>query len=143
MVYSALKHGLRGLTGGIFARAFVGRTPRGPQSGASTAADLAQDTGLGRRAFRAGWPLAASRIRRGRRVPGERWSAINLALRLGLRGLPGGSSLAQLLAGGRRVPIRNWHVLVLSPDPCRCIFPLREDGPMAPRQVGPGCGGIG
>ena len=31
-------------------------------------------------------------------VPGERWEAVNWALALGLRGLPGGSSLSRLLA---------------------------------------------
>ncbi|MBI3412414.1 MAG: hypothetical protein HY040_29185 [Planctomycetes bacterium] len=42
-------------------------------------------------------------------VPGEKWSMVNLALRIGLRGLPGGSSLAQLLARRRSVPIRPDH----------------------------------
>jgi hypothetical protein len=37
------------------------------------------------------------------KVPGETWSAINAALRLGRRGLPGGSSLARLLAAHRGV----------------------------------------
>src|SRR5262249_58692148 len=36
-------------------------------------------------------------------APGETWKAINGALRAGLRGLPGGSSLAQLLAQYRGV----------------------------------------
>jgi hypothetical protein len=38
-------------------------------------------------------------------LSGEKWSAVNLALRIGLRGLPGGSSLAKLLAERRGVPI--------------------------------------
>jgi hypothetical protein len=37
-------------------------------------------------------------------APGETWSGINAALREGLRGLPGGSSLYLLLVGHRRVP---------------------------------------
>jgi hypothetical protein len=36
-------------------------------------------------------------------VPGETWSAIHQALRAGVRGLPGGSSLAALLAEHREV----------------------------------------
>ena len=37
------------------------------------------------------------------KAPGETWSAVNAALRLGRRGLPGGSSLARLLAANRGV----------------------------------------
>src|SRR5437588_513518 len=47
------------------------------------------------------WPTAKSR-----RIPGslgENWRRVDSALRLGLRGLPGGSSLAQLLAENRGV----------------------------------------
>src|SRR5712692_3190513 len=36
-------------------------------------------------------------------APGENWLGINMALYLGQRGLPGGSSLAKLLHGNRRV----------------------------------------
>jgi hypothetical protein len=42
------------------------------------------------------WPAADSGPIRG--TPGEKWSAINWDLAQGLRGLPGGSSLARLLA---------------------------------------------
>ncbi len=38
-------------------------------------------------------------------APGESWKAINHALALGLRGLPGDSSLAELLAEHRGVPL--------------------------------------
>src|SRR5262249_51185995 len=38
-------------------------------------------------------------------APGESWAAISTALKAGLRGLPGGSSLARLLA--RRRGVRN------------------------------------
>ena len=38
------------------------------------------------------------------KAPGESWQAVNVALHLGARGLPGGSSLAQLLAAKRGVP---------------------------------------
>ena len=40
-------------------------------------------------------------------VPGESWKAINHALALGLRGLPGDSSLAELLAEQRAPPARH------------------------------------
>lgn len=40
-------------------------------------------------------------------APGENWSKINNALDTGLRGLPGGSSLARLLARRRGVPVRE------------------------------------
>jgi hypothetical protein len=46
-------------------------------------------------------------------APGETWAAINRALGRGGRGLPGGSSLAELLA--RRLGVRNnWHLPPLS-----------------------------
>ena len=38
-------------------------------------------------------------------APGETWGNVNAALRDGLRGLPGGETLAQLLA--RRLGVRN------------------------------------
>jgi hypothetical protein len=47
------------------------------------------------------WPCANSGAVTG--APGEPWSAINSALRLGLRGLQGGSSLPRLLAARRNV----------------------------------------
>src|SRR5579871_3978469 len=42
------------------------------------------------------WPIATSGPIAGTLT--ENWNAIDAALRVGLRGLPGGSSLAQLLA---------------------------------------------
>jgi hypothetical protein len=45
------------------------------------------------------WPAQGSGTVRG--VPGQKWSALDMALRHGCRGLPGGSSLAQLLAARR------------------------------------------
>jgi hypothetical protein len=52
------------------------------------------------------WPTATSGAVPGE--PGETWSAIQVALRMGHRGLPGGSSLFRLLAlhRGRRDPSR-------------------------------------
>jgi hypothetical protein len=46
------------------------------------------------------WPTAASGPVAD--APGENWRALNLALREGYRGLPGGGSLARLLGTGRR-----------------------------------------
>src|SRR5215469_1475829 len=53
------------------------------------------------------WPTARSGPVAG--VPGETWRALDSALRVGLRGLPGGSSLARLLAFERGV--RNLQAL--------------------------------
>jgi superfamily II DNA or RNA helicase len=47
------------------------------------------------------WPKVKAESING--APGETWSAINVSLELGGRGLPGGSSLAKLLAKHRRV----------------------------------------
>jgi len=41
-------------------------------------------------------------------APGETWSAVNIALFLGHRGLPGGSSLARLMSREREVRKRNY-----------------------------------
>src|SRR5262249_20324039 len=48
------------------------------------------------------WPTVASGAISGR--PGETWRKVDSALRLGLRGLPGGSSLARLLEEEYGVP---------------------------------------
>jgi hypothetical protein len=50
------------------------------------------------------WPIANSGVVFGSH--GETWSTIENALRFGVRGMPGGSSLAQLLARRRGVPNR-------------------------------------
>jgi len=51
------------------------------------------------------WPTAASGAVVG--VPGENWSALNAALRVGTRGLPGDDSLARLLRRERRMGERR------------------------------------
>jgi hypothetical protein len=53
------------------------------------------------------WPEAGLRASSGvvEGVPGESWNGINQALALGLRGLPGDSSLAELLAEQRGAPV--------------------------------------
>jgi hypothetical protein len=42
-------------------------------------------------------------------APGENWTALDQALRRGVRGLPGGNSLARLLGRERGVGRRGWH----------------------------------
>jgi hypothetical protein len=51
------------------------------------------------------WPTAGSGPVRG--APGETWLALDRALLRGLRGLPGGDTLARLLHRERGVPVRR------------------------------------
>ncbi len=107
-VHGALKHGARGLPGGSSLVRLLAKhrgvrnmvhPPRLTVRRILAWAD-AHFKQTGR------WPRAESGpIAQG---PGENWSKINIALRTGLRGLPGGSSLARLLARRRAVPIREW-----------------------------------
>jgi hypothetical protein len=53
------------------------------------------------------WPRTTSGPVRGAR--GERWRAIDLALRQGSRGLPGGDSLGRLLHRLRGAPPGPWR----------------------------------
>jgi hypothetical protein len=53
------------------------------------------------------WPSALSGAVAG--APGETWGALASALRNGCRSLPGGDSLARLLARERGVGRRGWH----------------------------------
>jgi hypothetical protein len=53
------------------------------------------------------WPTERSGS--GPAAPGESWKAVDSAMRQGLRGLPGGDSLARLLARERGVLRRGWH----------------------------------
>ena len=73
--------------------------------------DRGADPGLGRRAPRGPRRLAGGGAGNGvrwvARAPRESWKAINHALALGLRGLPGDSSLAELLAEHRGAPARH------------------------------------
>jgi hypothetical protein len=65
-------------------------------------------------------------------MPGETWNCLNLALRLGYRGLPGGSSLAQLLqqarGGAERPELARLH---RGADPGLGGGPPRAHGPVA------------
>jgi hypothetical protein len=91
---SALYFGHRGLAGGqtlarlLAAHRPVQRPPLTLETIRAWAEAHHRATGV--------WPTAREGSVAG--VPGEYWTAINKALRLGGRGLPGGSSLAQLLA---------------------------------------------
>jgi hypothetical protein len=55
------------------------------------------------------WPVPRSGPVAG--VPGESWSGISVALRQGLRGLPGGDTLARLLRRERHLPERRGRPL--------------------------------
>jgi hypothetical protein len=91
---SALWFGYRGLTGGkSLARLLAAHTP--VQRPALTAEKIQVWAEAHHRATGV-WPTAQEGPVAG--VPGESWSAINAALQLGRRGLPGGSSLPKLLA---------------------------------------------
>jgi hypothetical protein len=103
----ALRDGLRGLPGGSSlaqllaaqrgARNIQRLPPLTPDQILTWADAHQQRTGS--------WPTAASG-----RIPdvgGETWAAVNVALRIGMRGLPGGSSLARLLAQHRGIRNRK------------------------------------
>jgi hypothetical protein len=83
------------------------------------------------------WPRAESGV-----IPdsgGEKWQGVDNALRLGLRGLEGGSSLARLLAQHRGVrnrkglqPLRQEDILAWADDHCRRMgsWPHGKSGPI-------------
>jgi hypothetical protein len=104
-VAEALIHGYRGLPGGdslarLLARCRGRRNPRG-QPPLSIPQILAWADAHHQRHGR--WPSAACGVIAG---AGElTWRAVNLALRQGHRGLPGGSSLSRLLSQWRGKPL--------------------------------------
>jgi hypothetical protein len=102
-VDSALREGLRGLTGGSsLARLLAARLGVRNQADAPRLTEdqvLAWADAHHRRTGR--WPGQASGPVRG--APGESWASVERSLQTGLRGLPGGSSVAQLLAERRGV----------------------------------------
>ncbi len=99
-IQAALSKGLRGLPGGSSLAQFLAerRAYRGPLSVERILAWAdAHHAATGR------WPTSwSSGPVRG--APGETWPTLDDALRLGRRGLPGGSTLAQFLAEHRRAP---------------------------------------
>jgi hypothetical protein len=71
-------------------------------------------------------------------VPGQTWQGVNKALVRGLRGLPGGSSLARLLAErrGKRNPaqaprLREAHILRWADRRRTGRWPTPASGPVA------------
>ncbi len=103
---NALRAGLRGLPGGgSLARLLV--EARGVRV-SHYAPDLTPEQILAwadrHYAATGAWPTAESGPVPG--APGEDWRNLNMALWQGLRGLPGGSSLARLVAEGRGVRTR-------------------------------------
>jgi hypothetical protein len=99
-VESALREGLRGLPGGdTLARLLVRELGAQPASGKYhrllLTPEAVLDWAAAHRRRTGQWPTAGSGPVTD--APGETWGAINQALMLGRRGLPGGSSLSRLL----------------------------------------------
>jgi hypothetical protein len=119
----ALYHGLRGLPGGSSLARLLherrGRRHHLARPRLTEAAIVAWARAFqrrkGRYPTRSDGPVA--------RAPGESWGAIDVALHAGVRGLPGGSSLAQLLARecgyvhqGNRRGLSTWQILRWADD---------------------------
>jgi hypothetical protein len=140
----ALRNGGRGLPGGASLASLLARE-RGVQRmpGRGTRPLLTQDRILHwaelHRTRTGRWPTAASGPVA--EAPGEVWTTINQALRDGRRGLPGGSSLSQLLAGLRRaeytVPAGGPYRQATGLEPAnRGASLLREEAPNGDYIVG-------
>jgi hypothetical protein len=104
---AALRYGLRGLTGGS-SRARLLAQRRGVRNlwdlpPFAIQQILAWSDNYRRRTGH--WPMSKSGAVP--EAPGETWRAADRALRIGIRGLPGGSSLARLLTAQRHA--RNLH----------------------------------
>jgi hypothetical protein len=102
----ALWYGLRGLPGGdslarLLARARGVRNRQGLPDLDSARILAWADA---HRARTGRWPGKSATPGDIPEAPGERWPNVHQALKLGLRGLPGGDSLARLLARERGVP---------------------------------------
>src|SRR5215469_3849949 len=61
------------------------------------------------------WPRVSERVPIPG-VPGENWRALDIALRDGLRGLPGGSSLNRLLCGRGHLKVKRYWRPTLTLD---------------------------
>jgi hypothetical protein len=106
---TALRHGLRGLRGESSLPAFLNkhrnlyrgksRRPKSIQRSKRLTEDKIMTCAQAWRRKTGGWPRRDSGPISG--TSGERWSAVDAALKRGYRGLPGGSSLSRLLAGRR------------------------------------------
>lgn len=97
----ALRQGLRGLPGGTSLARLLAEEcgARNPRAAPPVTVEQILTWADEHRARTGTWPNAASGAIPGAR--GEKWKGLDRALRLGLRGLPGGSSLARLLADRR------------------------------------------
>jgi hypothetical protein len=99
-IQSALSKGLRGLPGGSSLAQLLAerRAYRGPLT-----VDRILAWADAHHAATGGWPTSWS-SGPVRSAPGETWPTLDVALRVGRRGLPGGTTLAQLLAEHRQAP---------------------------------------
>ena len=102
-IANALVAGLRGLPAGSSLPKLLDEKRRSTQPAKVTAADGGDHPPVGGHSQRAYWRLAGSDFRLCYRSAGETWANISMALRMGLRRLPGNSSLSQLLAEKRGV----------------------------------------
>jgi hypothetical protein len=103
---SALKLGNRGLPrGSSLAKLLLARRNRRHKGQPPTLSEYEILNWADAHRRRTGeWPVNSSGQVHG--VPGETWSAVDHSLRIGRRGLPGGSALAQLLEARRSVRTR-------------------------------------
>lgn len=139
LIDTCLRQGLRGLPGGGSVARLLARE-RGVRN-IRALPDLAVEKILAwadaHHAAHGGWPSSASGPVEA--APGETWSAVHAALSNGARGLPGGSSLAGLLAEhrGRRnhmglPPLSRETILRWADDHHRLTgcWPHKESGPV-------------
>jgi hypothetical protein len=107
-VNSALRQGCRGLRGGSSLAQLLAakrQVPNRMQLARLTEGRILAWADAHRRRT-GGWPTSKSGPVAGQ--PGETWYKLDLSLRLGCRGLPGGDSLVRLLRrSGRNVPERR------------------------------------
>jgi len=103
----ALRHGLRGLSGGSSLANLIGRAPGNSKNIHRPALNYRLILSwAGEHHRRTGkWPNTYSGKLQGH--PEENWLAISHALQQGLRGLPGGVTLGMLLQRYRGVPLRE------------------------------------
>jgi hypothetical protein len=104
-VNMALYNGLRGLTGGGSLARLL-RERRGKKRSRRPALDVGQILAWAdaHRARTGRWPTGSSGPVA--EAPGETWAAVEMALRQGHRGLPGGDGLARLLGRRRSKRVR-------------------------------------
>jgi hypothetical protein len=136
---SALKLGNRGLQrGSSLAKLFLARRKRRHKGMPPTLTETQILTWADAHNARTGdWPIYSCGGIPG--VKGETWSAVDHSLRIGRRGLPGGSSLAQLLEARRgvrnvqAVPDLTVRQVLIWADAYRAkngSWPTRESGPI-------------